>query len=130
MEGIRYLTAPVKKGARKIKLLGEMILFSHTLFSLPFAVVAMLIAAKGVPSLSQVIWVLLAFLGARSGANALNRIIDRRIDAKNTRTRDRHLPRGTVRLWEAVLFVFVSFTLLVFAAAMLNPLCLYLSPVA
>ncbi len=130
MEGIRYLRDLLKKGARKIKLLGEMILFSHTIFSLPFAVAAMLIAAQGLPSPSQLVWVLLAFLGARSGANALNRIIDRRLDAKNPRTRDRHLPRGTVRLWEAVLFVIASFALLVFAAAMLNPLCLYLSPAA
>lgn len=130
MEGIRYTIKPLRKGLAKLKLLGEMILFSHTLFSLPFAVVAMLIAAQGLPTPTDILWILLAFLGARSGANALNRIVDRKIDAKNPRTRDRHLPRGAVGLWEAVVFVIISFAVLVFSAAMLNPLCLYLSPLA
>jgi 4-hydroxybenzoate polyprenyltransferase len=82
------------------------------------------------PSLGQVIWVCLAMAGARTFAMGLNRIIDARIDAENPRTADRHLPAGRVGMTEAWGLVFGALTLLIFAAWMLNPLCLKLSPIA
>ncbi|SPQ00429.1 putative 4-hydroxybenzoate polyprenyltransferase [Candidatus Sulfobium mesophilum] len=115
---------------QKISLFLRMIKFSHSVFALPFAFTSALIAASGLPSLSQIFWIIVAMVGARSGAMGLNRIIDRRIDAANPRTAGRELPRGAIGVPETVLFVLCSFSLMVWAAYMLNPLCLKLSPVA
>ncbi len=107
-----------------------MIKFSHSVFALPFAFTAALIAAAGLPSLQQIFWIMVAMVGARSGAMGLNRIIDRNIDRANPRTASREIPAGIIRTGEAVGFVIVSFGLMVIAAYALNPLCLKLSPVA
>lgn len=115
---------------QKISVYLRMIKFSHSIFALPFAFTSALIAASGMPALRQMIWIVVAMVGARSGAMGLNRIVDRKIDGANPRTAGRELPRGVISVGEAVLFVAVSFGLLIFAASMLNPLCLKLSPVA
>lgn len=107
-----------------------MIKFSHSVFALPFAFVAALLGAGGLPTARQVLWIALAMVGARSGAMAVNRIIDRKIDAENPRTRIRELPSGKVLLPHASLFAALSFGLMALAAFMLNPLCFRLSPVA
>ncbi|BCR03098.1 4-hydroxybenzoate octaprenyltransferase [Desulfuromonas versatilis] len=117
----------------KTKTLLEMIKFSHTIFAFPFALMGVVLAslASGAPpSFGQVFWICVAMVGARSGAMGLNRIIDARIDARNPRTAERHIPAGKVSRLEAWLFVLGSFALLLFAAWMLNPLCFYLAPVA
>jgi 4-hydroxybenzoate polyprenyltransferase len=108
-----------------------MIKFSHSIFAFPFALMGLLLAVRqsGVwPSGGQLLWICLAMVGARSGAMALNRIVDADIDARNPRTADRHLPAGTVSRRAAWLLVLVSFGLLLLAAGMLNPLCLALAP--
>ena len=115
---------------QKITLYLRMIKFSHSIFALPFAFTSALIAASGMPSARQIFWIIVAMVGARSGAMGLNRIIDRRIDAANPRTAGRELPRGAIGVPETVLFVLVSFGLMILAAYMLNPLCLRLSPLA
>jgi 4-hydroxybenzoate polyprenyltransferase len=115
---------------QKIKTYGNLVMFSHTIFSLPFAFVSMLIAANGMPQLSVFFWIAVAFLGARTGANAINRFIDKDIDAKNPRTASRHMPRGAVKSYEVIILTGVSFLFLVLAAYMLNPLCFMLLPVA
>ncbi len=115
---------------QKISLYLRMIKFSHSIFALPFAFTSALIAASGVPSARQIFWIVVAMVGARSGAMGLNRIIDRRIDAANPRTAGRELPRGAIGVPETVLFILVSFGLMILAAYMLNPLCLRLSPLA
>ncbi len=115
---------------KRLKVYAELVMFSHSLFSLPFALMAMFWAAGGIPKPSIFIWSIVALLGARNGANALNRLIDRKIDARNPRTAQRHMPLGIVRPKEVMLLVTICFALLVLASAMLNPLCLYLSPVA
>ncbi len=107
-----------------------MIKFSHSVFALPFAFTGALLAASGLPSLRQILWITLAMVGARSGAMGLNRIIDRRIDAANPRTRNREIPAGKIGVADAALFTAASFALLLIAAYNLNPLCLYLSPLA
>lgn len=115
---------------KKIVLYLKLIKFSHSIFSLPFALTGTLIAASGIPSLKKILWIIIAMGGARSGAMGLNRIIDRKIDAENPRTKDREIPAGKVKVRDAVIFTVISFVILVFAAYMLNPLCLKLSPVA
>lgn len=117
----------------KTRNLMEMIKFSHTIFAFPFALMGVVLASlqnEAPPTAMQIVWICLAMVGARSGAMALNRIIDARIDARNPRTEQRHLPAGKVQAMEAWALVFVAFALLIFAAWKLNPLCFYLSPVA
>lgn len=115
---------------KKLKTYGELVMFSHTLFSLPFSLVAMFWAAGGVPPFRVFFWIVVALFGARNGANALNRLVDKEIDAKNPRTAKRHIPMGIVKEKEALLIVVFCFALLILAAYELNPLCLKLLPVA
>ncbi len=114
----------------KIVLYLRMIRFSHSIFALPFAFTGAIIAAGGIPSLRQIAWITIAMVGARSSAMGLNRIIDRKIDKANLRTSNRELPAGVITLSEATLFTIVSLIVFVFAAYMLTPLCLKLSPIA
>lgn len=117
----------------KTRSLLEMIKFSHTVFAFPFALMGAILAAMengAPPTLTQLGWICLAMVGARSGAMGLNRLIDARIDAENPRTATRHIPAGKVSRGEAVRFIVLSFALMLFAAWKLNPLCLWLSPVA
>ena len=115
---------------KKLKNYGELVMFSHTLFSLPFALIGMIWAAEGLPSATTIFWILIALIGARNGANALNRIVDKDIDKKNPRTANRHLPKGIVKDYEVYGIVVLCFLIFVLAAYMLNPLCFMLSPVA
>lgn len=115
---------------RRLLIILEMIKFEHTLFALPFALVAALVAVRGVPGWAQLGWLLLAMVGARSSAMTFNRIVDVRFDRRNPRTAGRALPAQLITLGQAWLFTLITAGLLVFAAAMLNPLALYLSPVA
>lgn len=107
-----------------------MIKFSHSVFALPFAFTAMLLASGGLPDLYTVFWITVAMVSGRSAAMGLNRVIDREIDAKNPRTASREIPTGKIRLTEAWLFILVSVGVFVYSAYKLNPLCLKLSPVA
>jgi 4-hydroxybenzoate polyprenyltransferase len=110
---------------------GRMIRFSHSVFALPFALTAAALAAHGSGvSARQLFWIVVAMVSARSAAMGFNRLVDHSIDARNPRTAGREIPRGIVSRGEAWSFVAVSAAGLVLAAAMLNPLCLMLSPVA
>jgi 4-hydroxybenzoate polyprenyltransferase len=105
--------------------------FSHSVFALPFALAGALLAARHVTiTWPTVAWILVAMVAARSAAMGFNRVVDARIDALNPRTANRELPRGAMSTVEAALFVIVSSAVFVFASWMLNPLCLWLSPVA
>ncbi len=115
---------------RAIETYLRMIKFSHSVFALPFALTSAVIAAQGMPSATQVFWVAVAMVGARSGAMGMNRIIDRRIDAANPRTNQREVASGNIGVKSAMAFSLISFALLVMAAYMLNPLCFKLSPLA
>jgi len=114
----------------KLRTYLEMIRFAHTVFALPFAFMGAILAAGGIPSGRTLWWILVAMVGARSGAMGMNRIADRHLDALNPRTRDRALPQGRMSLSEAILFVLGSFGVFLLAAWMLNPLCFLLAPVA
>jgi 4-hydroxybenzoate polyprenyltransferase len=109
---------------------GRMIKFSHSVFALPFALASALIAAGGRVPWRELPWIVVAMVGARSAAMGFNRLADHAVDARNPRTAGRELPRGLLSRAEVWLFVLLSAAALVVAAAMLNPLCLALSPVA
>ena len=103
----------------------------HTVFALPFALVGVVLASYRAPvTLGIVGWTVLAFTCARFTAMGFNRIVDRDIDARNPRTRQRELPSGALRVTEAVAAVAISAILFVYAAWHLNPLCAKLSPIA
>ncbi|RIH82279.1 4-hydroxybenzoate octaprenyltransferase [Meiothermus luteus] len=108
----------------------ELVRFEHTLFALPFAYGGMLLAARGWPGWDTFAWVTVAMVGARTGAMALNRLIDRHIDAANPRTAGRHLPRGLVQPLEVLALALAGLLLLGLAAFNLNPLTVQLLPVA
>jgi 4-hydroxybenzoate polyprenyltransferase len=107
--------------------------FSHTVFALPFALAAMMVAARdnrGWPGWKTFGLILAAMVCARTCAMAFNRIVDRKFDALNPRTAKRHLPAGTISLANAIALCLLSAVGLVAASHFLNPLCFYLSPVA
>jgi len=107
-----------------------MIKIEHTLFALPFAFLGAVLAANGFPALWQIIWIIVAMVGARSAAMAFNRIADRSYDAKNPRTAARALPAGLLSVGFVWAFTIVAAGVFLFAAAMLNRLTLILAPVA
>jgi 4-hydroxybenzoate polyprenyltransferase len=107
--------------------------FSHTIFALPFALAAMVVASRetrGWPGWKTFGLILAAMVAARTCAMAFNRIVDRKFDALNPRTKSRHLPAGQISLSSAILLCAISGSALVVASYFLNPLCFYLSPVA
>lgn len=115
---------------KKLYQLGEAVIFRHTIFSLPIAASAILLESGGHPSLKKVVLILIAAVAGRNAANALNRVIDADIDGKNPRTANRHLPKGLLSKKALLLFSLVMILILIAAAAMLNPLCVLLLPLA
>ena len=115
---------------RSVRTTLEMIKFSHTLFALPFALLAAVLAARGLPDASTTVKILLAMVGARSAAMAYNRLADRELDAANPRTASRALPAGALSPGFVWIFLIASAVLFLAAAASLNRLTLALAPVA
>lgn len=115
---------------QRVRYYGELVMFSNTLFSVSFGLVGMVLAAKGLPPFWTVFWICVALLAGRTAGNALNRVVDRDIDAKDPRTAGRHIPAGKLRTREVCVFIAVNFVLLVLAAFMLRPLCAALLPIA
>jgi len=112
---------------RRLTIVLEAIKFQHSVFALPFALISMLLAADGWPSLYTVFWIVAACVFARSAAMGFNRWADAAIDARNPRTRQRALPAGQLSRPFMLMFVFVNALLFVVAAGMLNTLCLLLA---
>jgi 4-hydroxybenzoate polyprenyltransferase len=105
--------------------------FSHSVFALPFALTGALLAWRVEPfSWSQVVWIVVCMVSARSAAMGFNRLVDARFDALNPRTAMRELPRGALTSTQAAVFVILSSAIFVFGASRLSMLCLVLSPVA
>ena len=115
---------------QKLKTTLEMIKFEHTLFALPFAFLGAILAANGLPTWRQIVWITVAMFGARSAAMTFNRIVDRDIDAKNPRTAGRELPAGKLSVGFAWAFLYVSIGIFLLASYSLNWLTFALSPVA
>ena len=113
---------------KQVLVYGRMIKFSHTIFALPFALSAVILAQRQHPMiLGDIFWILAAMIGARSSSMGFNRIADTRLDAKNPRTSGREIPSGKLSLSSAILFVIFFSGLLIFASAMLGRLCFYFS---
>jgi len=108
----------------------EMIKWEHSIFALPFALCGAMLAAGGFPTVHQLVWIVVAMVAARSAAMAFNRLADASIDAANPRTNTRALPAGQLTPLFVTTFIVVSGAIFVVAAAQLNRLALWLSPVA
>lgn len=112
----------------KLKLYMDFIVIKHTVFAIPFAYLGAFLASKGIPSVHVLLWVGLAFIGARSGAMAINNLIDKEIDLKNPRTKNRALPSGLIKVKEVIFLIIVSYFMLFYSAYKLNYTCLLLAP--
>jgi len=115
---------------KKIAILLEMIKFKLTVFAMPFAFTGAFLAARGLPDLRVILWVILAMVGARTCAMGFNRIVDWRFDRANPRTANRAIPAGEVRMAEAWAMVLISAVLFFLACYQLNTLTLSLAPLA
>jgi len=115
---------------KKIGIALEMIKWEHSIFALPFALTAMLLAAQGLPGWRTVAWIVVAMVSARSSAMAFNRWADADLDAANPRTRSRAIPTGLLSRQFVLAFACVAAAVFVGAAAELNRLTLELAPVA
>jgi 4-hydroxybenzoate polyprenyltransferase len=113
-----------------LKLFLRDIRVEHSLFALPFAYVGAVMAARGLPSWWQLLWITLAVVGARTAAMAANRYFDRDIDAKIPRTAKRAVPSGKLPAAVMVWAMAAGLGLTLVSAALLNPLCLRLLPLA
>ncbi len=113
-----------------LRILLDNIKFEHTIFALPFAYLGMVLAANGLPTWHQFIWITLAMASARTLAMSLNRLIDRELDARNPRTMNRPLPRGLITPRAVMVVVLIAFVIFEIAAWQLNLLCFALSPLA
>lgn len=114
----------------KLKNFLTMVDFGHSLFGLPFAYMGAFLALRGIPSVSQLIWITVAMVSARTAALCLNRLIDRKMDRANPRTQNWVLPAGKLSLKRVWWAVSICFAVLFYAAWNLNPLCLQLAPLA
>ncbi len=112
----------------KTRITLEMIKWEHSIFALPFALTATLLAARGVPALRTLLWILVAMVAARSCAMAFNRWADAELDAANPRTKTRAIPAGLLSRQFVLAFTVATAAMFVVAAAALNRLTLYLSP--
>ena len=108
----------------------EMIKWEHSVFALPFALCGAMLAAGGLPTAHQLIWIVVAMVAARSAAMAFNRLADASLDAANPRTQTRALPAGHLTPAFVATFVVISCAVFILAAAELNRPALLLSPVA
>jgi 4-hydroxybenzoate polyprenyltransferase len=121
----------MQKVIERIRTYMSFVRFSHSVFALPFALTGALLASRERPvSASQVIWIVVCMVTARSAAMGFNRLVDARFDAGNPRTASRELPSGRMTTRAATTFVVVMSAAFVAASAELSWLCLYLSPVA
>lgn len=115
----------------RLRTYASFVRFSHSLFALPFALAGALLASRLAPlTPGRVGWIVACMVMARSAAMGFNRLADAAWDARNPRTAQRELPRGTMSRQEATWFVVVTSALFVGCAAQLGWLCLVLSPVA
>ncbi|MSO58427.1 MAG: 4-hydroxybenzoate octaprenyltransferase [Thermoleophilia bacterium] len=109
--------------------IARLVKLEHTVFALPFAYVGMLLATAGGVTVTQVAWVTVAMVGARTLAMALNRLIDRQIDARNPRTAARDLPAGSLSATHVVMLCVVSLGLYLLAVSRLEPVVHVLWPI-
>ncbi len=113
-----------------VRIFFRMVKIEHSVFALPFALTGLFLAAEGWPGGSVLLFLILAMVAVRSFAMAMNRILDRNIDAKNPRTQDRPLVSGTMSLPQAWILTLMTALVFILSCATLNQTCLLLSPLA
>ncbi len=112
----------------RLGLLGELVKFEHTIFALPFAYAGAFLGARGMPTWTELILITLAMVGARTSAMGFNRLIDKQIDAKNPRTKDRPLAKGVVSDFSVLSISIGGLILLGVSAWLLNPVAALFLP--
>ena len=105
---------PGSASASKPALFARLVKIEHSVYALPFAYAGAFLAADGMPTWAQLVWITVAMVGARSAAMSLNRLIDAELDARNPRTATRELPAGRLGRREVWLFTAVSVALLTY----------------
>ncbi|MBT8763276.1 putative 4-hydroxybenzoate polyprenyltransferase [Desulfohalobiaceae bacterium Ax17] len=115
---------------KKTVILARMVKIEHSVFALPFAYIGLFWAAGGWPGLAKFLALTLAMVAVRSFAMAFNRLADLKFDAQNERTRTRPLVTGEISIKATLVFIFFCALIFVGSCALLNRLCLYLSPIA
>jgi 4-hydroxybenzoate polyprenyltransferase len=115
--------------ASRVVLFARLVKIEHSVYALPFAYAGAFLAAAGMPSWTDLVWITVAMVAARCAAMALNRLIDAELDARNPRTAARELPAGRLRRGEVWVFTGASLAVLVLAAFSLSPPCRYLWPI-
>jgi 4-hydroxybenzoate polyprenyltransferase len=115
---------------KNLRITLEMIKWEHSVFALPFALSGAMLAAGGVPTAHQLIWIIVAMVSARSAAMSFNRLADASMDSANPRTRTRALPAGVLTHNFVRNFVVLSSAIFLLAAWQLNRLAFLLSPLA
>lgn len=113
--------------ARHVRTYASLVRLSHSVFALPFALLSLLVATEGRPSLRLLLLVVLAVVAARTAAMAYNRFADRELDRQNPRTAGREIPRGAVSPAQALGLTLVAGTAFVLICWLLSPLCLWLA---
>jgi 4-hydroxybenzoate polyprenyltransferase len=127
----RILEGQTIGGASRLVHFSNLVKLPHTVFALPFAMVGATLASYRYPlGAAELFWIIVAFTAARFAAMGFNRVVDRAIDARNPRTRGREIPSGKLSVRQASVAVGVAGAVFVFAAGMLNTLCLALAPFA
>ena len=115
---------------RSTRITLEMIKWEHSIFALPFALTGAVLAARGWPKPSVLLWIIVCMVSARSAAMAFNRLVDARLDAANPRTARRALPAGELSPGFVRAFVVIAAAVFLFAAWRLNRLTLEFAPIA
>ncbi len=114
----------------KLRAFSNLVVLPHSVFALPFALASLFTATHGKPPLRIFFLVVFAMVLARSAAMAYNRLVDADVDARNPRTRDREIPSGRVKPWQARLLVWICGFGFVGTCYFINPLAFKLSPIA
>ena len=109
--------------------LASLVRIEHTVFALPFAYVGALLAADGWPGWSDMLWVTVAMVGARTLAMALNRLVDAELDAANPRTAARELPSGLLTRTQVLVLCAGALAVFLFAVLQLDPVVRWLWPI-
>ena len=123
------MTESMILGWRRLALFLESIKFGHSVFALPFAILAAFLSASGTPLWSGLLWVLVAMVGMRTFGMAANRLIDAEIDARNPRTATRAIPVGTISRRAMIGYMAVAGLIFGVATSQLDPITWTLAPI-
>lgn len=117
----------MQKITQKIRDFSELVMFSHSIFSTPFIFIAMLVGANGWFGWKLFAFGVIASISARNFAMAFNRLMDRKFDATNPRTKNRPSVDGRISPFAMLIFIVINAFIFIAMGYLINPLCFYLS---